>query len=73
MKHFDICSRCQRQYPEVGYITDMFTSTQGYLHVCGICALEITNETHGTKMKHFKGALAEEMRQNCLHWLRTHP
>lgn len=62
----DTCSRCKREYPDVGYITDMFTSDKGYLHVCGICALDITNELHGTRMKRFHGPMAEQMRRDCI-------
>lgn len=72
MANMDVCARCRRQYPDVGYVTDMFTSTQGYLHVCGICALEITNELHGTKMTRFHGEMAEQMRQDCLAYRKAH-
>lgn len=65
-KHTDTCTRCKVAYPDVGYVTNMFTSTHGYLHVCGICALEITNELHGTNMKQFRGEMAEQMRQDCI-------
>lgn len=65
-QHLDTCARCKWNYPDVGYVSDIFTSTQGYLHVCGICALAITNELHGTNMTEFHGEMAEQVRQDCI-------
>jgi hypothetical protein len=41
--------------------------------VCGICALEIVNEVHGSKLKQFHGEMAEDSRQRAIRWRQQHP
>lgn len=41
--------------------------------VCGICALEITNQTHGSSLKRFRGESAEDMRKRAIRWRLKHP
>jgi len=41
--------------------------------VCGICALDLSNEHHGVSRTHFTGQIAEGMRRDALKWRQTHP
>jgi hypothetical protein len=69
------CSRCKLPYPDE-LITPMFVvvgKESGYLNVCGICALEVSNNLHGTNRKSFSGEQAEIKRQDALDWRRAHP
>lgn len=74
------CERCQLPYP-AELLTQMFIGNvdgkSGYTApVCGICALEISNEIHGKNgcrpRKRFDGEMAEEMRQGAIRWRKKH-
>lgn len=65
------CVRCDWPYPD-----DMLKPVVGSLikgNACGICALEMLNATHGTRMKRFHGEMAEDFRQRALAWRKKHP
>lgn len=69
-----MCGRCKLPYPSE-LLVPMFIGGKdgGYTApVCGICALEISNEMHGDNRKRFGGEMAEEMRQGALRWRRKH-
>lgn len=66
------CGRCKLPYPEE-LLTQMFIGGQGYTEpVCGICALEISNELHGVVRKRFQGEMAEDMRQQAIRWRKQY-
>lgn len=58
------CGECKELYPPE-ILTQMFIASEeatGYTDlICGICALEITNKTHGTNRKNFQGEIAQSM------------
>lgn len=65
------CTRCRLPYP-----AELVTATcvnGAYVNVCGICALDISNELHGDNRTEFHGEIAEWMRQDALDWRRRHP
>ena len=61
------CQRCENNFP-LGYCHIIYTSN-GYLNVCGICALKIKNEIHGTSDTKFQGTNAEQLRLKAIKWL----
>jgi hypothetical protein len=66
------CDKCKLPYPDNLVATVMIGGT--YLKpVCGICALEITNEYHGVERKEFTGEVAEKMRRDAIRWRRNNP
>jgi len=69
------CSRCKLPYPPE-LTTDMHVvvnGQRGYIHVCGICALDVKNNIHGTHDTEFNGEQAEMMRQDAIDWRHRHP
>jgi hypothetical protein len=59
------CRHCGVDYPEE--ILNPIVSTNGTTaNICGICALEIINQAHGSRRKKFHGEIAEAMRQAAL-------
>lgn len=73
------CAYCKRVYPEE-LLNPMFLTLKimggevGLTDpVCGICALDITNEIHGDNRTEFRGADAEDMRQRAISWRRRNP
>jgi hypothetical protein len=60
------CTCCLTQYPDE-LVTMMFVNGS-YTKVCGICALQISNEIHGQQRRKFKGEQAERMRQSAIAW-----
>jgi hypothetical protein len=62
------CTRCLTSYPNK-LVTQMFVNGR-YTMVCGVCALIISNEVHGTRRRKFDGEQAELMRQRALAWRR---
>lgn len=66
------CERCRWGYPSA-----ILAPFQGSRHetqiVCGICALEMRNETHRTNVKRFDGETAEAFRQQAIQWRAKHP
>jgi hypothetical protein len=57
---FDKCDRCQIGYP-IGCVSALF-SNGAYQQLCDLCALDRTNEIHGTNFATFHGEMAEEHR-----------
>ena len=67
------CPRCAWPYP-TDLLVPMFIGGSGYTApVCGVCALDLTNAVHGTRLVAFQGEIAEDMRQQALAWRRRHP
>jgi hypothetical protein len=67
------CARCKLPYPGEMLNPVMGNFADSGKPVCGICALEIVNEAHGTRMKRFHGELAEGLRLRAINWRRKHP
>jgi hypothetical protein len=65
------CSGCDWTYPD-GYVNP-FTSSKGNEQLCGICALDASNELHGTKWKTFNGEMAEDARQDAVAYRKMNP
>jgi hypothetical protein len=61
------CGKCGVRYPE-DLLSPFQSSRGGTLPVCGVCALELSNEIHGVKRERFDGERAEAMRQEALAW-----
>ncbi len=60
------CERCKTTYP-AELVSPMLGSQ--YVNLCGICALDVTNEIHGTQMQQFgEDSEAEWMRLEALYW-----
>lgn len=58
------CSCCKVNYPD-GLVVLMMVNGERPL-VCGICALDISNEAHGITRKRFDGEFAEDLRQQAI-------
>lgn len=70
----DKCPVCKWKYPDIGYLSALFVGSLGYTApICGICALEESNRALGVKRTSFHGQMAEEMRQDAIHWRKKHP
>ena len=66
------CDECSWNYPE--YILSGFFSSQGYKrNICGICALALSNELHGTNWHKLIGATAEGLRLAAIQWRKEYP
>lgn len=69
------CGKCRTSYPPE-LLSQMHLATPeggGYTApVCGICALEISNDHHGVIRSRFTGTIAEGMRQEAIKWRKTH-
>ena len=65
------CTRCRLPYP-AELVTAMNVNGR-YVNVCGICALEISNELHGDNRKAFNGEMAELFRLDAVEWRQKHP
>jgi hypothetical protein len=63
------CARCKINYP-AAILNPVHTDKGVTGEVCGICALEMSNEIHGIHRKRFDGEVAEHMRQQALAWRR---
>lgn len=61
------CNKCEVSYPD-DYLSPIITSQGSVGQVCGICALEISNEALGIKRNKFNGEMAEEARQDAIAW-----
>jgi hypothetical protein len=61
------CAECKRRYP-----SEILSPFNGKM-TCGICALELTNQLHGTHRTHFDGETAEDMRMDAVVWRSAHP
>lgn len=67
------CDRCRLPYP-AEMLNPLMMNGRYTGPVCGICALEMTNEMHdGKPRKAFQGEMAEEFRQRAISWRKKHP
>jgi hypothetical protein len=66
------CERCHWTYP-IRLLSAMKTSKGDTGEICGICALALKNEVHGTHDEHFNGQWAEHLRMEAISWRRRHP
>jgi DNA-directed RNA polymerase subunit RPC12/RpoP len=68
------CEHCGWSYP-THYLNMMRTNLEEFngKYVCGICALEITNQIHNVKRETFDGMGAESFRQGAIKWRAEHP
>lgn len=64
------CSECKIKYPEE-LLSPLIGSDGVTGDICGICALEISNETLGIQRDHFTGTIAEEMRKDAIAWRKN--
>lgn len=65
------CGRCGWPYPD-----EYLEVVHGSLvkeRVCALCALEIVNAVHGTRMVRFHGEIAESLRLSAADWRLQHP
>ena len=62
------CTECEIDYPSELVQPMMISTTDGvcYADVCGICALEISNQVHGIHRKRFTGKAAERLRKAAI-------
>ena len=67
------CSHCHWKYPAMFLSPFRSSRTKDFADVCGICALELSNEALGVKRKNFYGRYAEELRKSALDWSKRHP
>jgi hypothetical protein len=59
------CPGCLVDYPP-RYLNPMFVG-KGYTPpICGVCALALTNQIHGSTSKTFTGEMSEAMRLDAL-------
>lgn len=65
MKPRHECPRCHWRYPESVEFNPVVGSVRTG-PICGICALEVVNEVHGSAMIRFQGEMAEFMRQDAV-------
>lgn len=62
------CDRCKMSYP-AELLNSLFVSGSGYTKpLCGICALEVSNEALGVTHTKFDGEMAEDLRQRAIRW-----
>jgi len=66
------CARCKWKYP-FALLSRMFLNGGYTEEICGICALELSNEASGVKRKEFTGLGAESYRKSAIYWRKTHP
>ena len=59
MSVIQICERCEKGFPD--HLFDSMFFEGGYITVCPICALAISNEAHGMTRTEFNGTMANEM------------
>ena len=67
------CCECGWKYP-MNILSSMHLGN-GFITppMCGICALELSNEFNGIKREKFDGTSAEVMRQAAIMWRERHP
>lgn len=65
------CSNCKRSIPSE-LLSPMMGSGGTTKAICGVCALELSNEQLGINRKKFQGEMAEEMRLEAIkHYKKT--
>lgn len=66
------CQRCNWNYPAEFVLP--FRGTAFYYEACcGICALELKNQIHGTQDTVLTGSMAEKMRRYAIEWRKKNP
>lgn len=68
------CADCKWKYPDA-ILSQMFVNGKYTQPICGICALERTNEVlvQELRRKRFQGQMAESNRVSAVQWRKTHP
>lgn len=68
------CDKCKWEYPDY-YLNEMFVGSGYTKPICGICALDISNEGLPDILKRaeFSGEIAEDLRLAAKDWRRKHP
>ena len=59
------CNECGFDYPEE-ILAPLMTSSGNVASVCGICALELSNQVLGVERTEFQGEIAESFRLEAL-------
>lgn len=68
------CEVCRWDYPNDYVSTYHASDCRSGKEVCGVCALELSNQTHGAPTRaSFAGAKAESYRQMAINWRAAHP
>lgn len=64
------CEVCKWKYPDniLNEMTGFKDNPIRLANVCGICALQITNDTYGMNRIRFDGPIAEHCRQMAIKW-----
>lgn len=58
------CNKCGVDYPD-GYLSPIMGTGVAEM-VCGICALELSNQVLGINRTEFQGEMAEDLRQDAI-------
>jgi len=66
------CDTCKWKYP-ASFLNAMFINGEYTLPVCGICALEKSNQLTSRPRLYFTGTAAELMRRAAIKWRKEHP
>lgn len=66
------CNGCDWKYPD-NLLAPIFLNGEYAYDICGICALVLVNETHGTNNTKFNGKMAEANRLAAIKWREDHP
>lgn len=68
------CARCELPYPP-GFTGPVWGShNYSGQHVCGLCAVDISNELHGQRQRNFKmGITAQSLAQMARGWREKNP
>jgi len=57
-----LCAKCKEDFP-TEILSQITGNDEFIMPVCGICALEIINATHGINLDRFQGEMAEKNRE----------
>ena len=67
------CQQCEFDYPEK-LLSQFYDSHHPeVLMICGVCALDLMNATHGDNRTEFDGPGAEMLRKAALKYQKDHP
>lgn len=64
------CGNCKIEYP-----SEILSVPFGFGNgkpLCGICALQLSNELHGDNRTEFNGETAEDFRLAAIEWRKKH-
>lgn len=61
------CEKCGVEYPSE-LLAPMLGTGIDHVMLCGICALQLSNEVLGVYREEFTGETAEAMRQKAIQW-----